>query len=179
MSKKKILSVVVIFIIVIGIAGIWFIKNSQRNELENDLSNSGDIISNPDFDLEVKETLDIEKLKTYGLPIIIDFGADFCMPCRQMEPELKVLNQSTKGKAIVRMVDVEELPEVASQYPVELIPTQIFINSDGTPYVPSGDSEFEFQFYVDDDENHVLTTHVGGLTESEMLEILKEMGMDE
>lgn len=179
MTKKKTVSIIVILIILACIVGIWFIKNGEINESEKDFSSSGDIISNPDFELEVKESLDIEKLKTYGLPIIIDFGADYCMPCRMMEPELKALNENTREKAIVRMVNVEELPEIAYMYPVELIPTQIFINSDGTPYMPSGEDDFEFQFYADNDGNHVLTTHVGGLTENQMMEILGEMGMDE
>ena len=193
MDKKKISSLIIILVIIVCIVGIWFIKNGKeenysdlknQNIPETNLQNSGEINSgdtalNPDFELEVKDTLDMEKLKSYGLPIIIDFGADYCMPCREMEPELKAIHDKTIEKAIVRFVDVEREQEIAYRYPVQLIPTQILINADGTPYMPSGDVSPDFHFYGNTSGEHILTAHVGMLTEEEMEKILKEMGMDE
>lgn len=54
---------------------------------------------NPDFSLYVTEKIDLEKLKSYGLPIIIDFGADSCIPCKEMAPVLLELNAGLRGKA--------------------------------------------------------------------------------
>ena len=45
-------------------------------------------LPNPDFFLEVTEPLDFDRLKSYGLPIMIDFGADSCAPCKEMAPVL-------------------------------------------------------------------------------------------
>lgn len=189
MNKKNIFSIIIVVLIIISIFFIWVIKNKEREELEefindsytnNSVTNqSGENISNSDFDLKVTESLDIEKLKSYGLPIIIDFGADACIPCQQMFPDLVSTNVKTKEKAIVKFIDVWKYPDLAAGYPVELIPTQIFFNNDGSPYIPSGDTDIEFKYYVDKNQKHVLTAHVGILTESDMENILKEMGMDE
>ncbi len=59
----------------------------------------------PNFELEA-EAIDLDALKTYGLPIIIDFGSDSCIPCQQMAPVLKTMNAAMRGKAIVKFVDV-------------------------------------------------------------------------
>jgi thioredoxin 1 len=61
-----------------------------------------------------------------------------------------------------------------------VIPTQIFFNADGTPYVPSDDLGIEFGFYrMKDTQKHVFTVHQGGLTEEQMRNILADMGAGE
>lgn len=176
--NKKIISVVVIVVVVVAIAGIWIIKNNQKNE-EKQENVSQNIEQNPDFKFNVTSEIDIEKLKSYGIPIIIDFGSDSCIPCKQMEPSLKSLNSELQEKAIVRFVDVWKYQNLASDYPIQMIPTQIFIDSKGNPYTPTDTDKYELGFIKDKEGNHVFTTHVGPLTKAEMLDILKEMGMNE
>ncbi len=48
-----------------------------------------------------------------GFPIIIDFGADSCIPCKEMAPVLKKLNEEWQGKVIVKFVDVWKYPDAA------------------------------------------------------------------
>ena len=61
-----------------------------------------------------------------------------------------------------------------------MIPTQVFINADGTPYVPGEDLGIEFGFYsTKDTHQHVFTVHQGGLTEEQMRTILADMGAGE
>jgi thioredoxin 1 len=154
---------------VLIIAGIWIFKNAN--------SDAPPITDNKDFTLEATN-IDLEVLTSYELPIIIDFGADSYIPCKEMAPVLKTLNVEMQGAAIIKFVDVWKNEDVANDFPIQVIPTQIFINADGTPYVPSDDIKIEFTMYSTKDTNeHVFTVHQGGLTEDQMRRILTDMGV--
>lgn len=169
MDKKKLVKIIVPVCIVLIIAGIWIFKNTN--------SDAPPITGNKDFTLEATN-IDLEVLTSYELPIIIDFGADSCIPCKEMAPVLKTLNVEMQGAAIIKFVDVWKNEDVANDFPIQVIPTQIFINADGTPYVPSDDIKIEFTMYSTKDTNeHVFTVHQGGLTEDQMRRILTDMGV--
>lgn len=132
--------------------------------------------TNPDFALDAK-SIDLKALTAYGLPIIIDFGADSCEPCKAMAPVLKKMNTETRGSAIIRFVDVWKNPRGADGFPIQVIPTQIIITADGKPYVPSEDIGIQFTLYRHKEtKEHAFTAHQGGLTEAQMRAILDEMG---
>ncbi len=61
-------------------------------------------------------------LKETDLPVIVDFWADWCMPCRIMAPVMKDLAQEFEGKALFAKVNVDENPDVASRYRIMSIP---------------------------------------------------------
>lgn len=169
MDKKRLVKIIVPVCIVLIIAGIWIFKNTN--------SDAPPITDNKDFTLEATN-IDLEVLTSYELPIIIDFGADSCVPCKEMAPVLKTLNVEMQGAAIIKFVDVWKNEDVANDFPIQVIPTQIFINADGTPYVPSDDIKIEFTMYSTKDTNeHVFTIHQGGLTEDQMRRILTDMGV--
>ena len=54
-----------------------------------------------------------------------------------MAPVLKNLNAEMHGKAFIKFDDVWKYYEAAANVPVQVIPTQVFFNADGTPFVPS------------------------------------------
>ncbi len=168
--ENKISSIIIIIAIILIIVGIWFLKNDKSNQELEEIKNEA---------MEITSDFNIEKLKESKLPIIIDFGSEDCMPCKQMEPDLKQVYEETKGKAIVRFIDVWEYPQLADGYPVELIPIQIFINSDGTPYAPENAEDIQLEFITDDNGNHTLTRHIGALTVDDMKSMLREMGLNE
>lgn len=124
--------------------------------------------------------IDLPALKEYKIPIIFDFGADSCIPCKEMAPVLQKLNAEMQGKAVIQFADVWKNPNAASGYPVTVIPTQFFYNADGTPYVP-GDQVRKipgFELHTDPATGeHLFTSHKGGLTEEQMRQILAEMGV--
>lgn len=73
-SKKGMaLKIIIPILLVCIVVGIWAVKNNKKvsGSVEIDYS---------DFALHVIEKIDLEKLKSYGLPIVIDFGADSCIP---------------------------------------------------------------------------------------------------
>jgi len=128
--------------------------------------------------LHVTEKIDLEKLKSYGLPIIIDFGADSCIPCKEMAPVLKELNEELQGKAIIKFVDVWKYEDLAKGYPISIIPTQIFIDANGDPYSPKDTEAMQMKQYIRNSGEHVFTAHEGGMTKEELIDILKEMGLE-
>jgi len=132
---------------------------------------------NVDF-LLAANVIDLDKLKSYGLPIIIDFGADSCIPCKEMAPVLKKLNKEWQGKVIVKFVDVWKYPNAAADFPVQMIPTQFFFDAQGNPYVPSDPEAMQMQMYMlKDTGKHVYTAHVGGITEAQLRAVFEEMGI--
>lgn len=175
--NKKVITIIIIFIIIIGIAGMWVIKNKQKiNENNTNQENKIENI-NEDFELNVTGDLNLEKLKLYKLPIIIDYGAEWCPPCQMMKPDIIKLNKELQGKAIIKMVDVDENIDAADGYKINLLPTQILINSDGTPYIPKDHSIEGFEMVKDENGEVLYTMHVGILTKSQIMNILEEMGM--
>ena len=85
--KKQVLKIILPLLIVVAIGAIWFVKNAGKSTISE--SNAGIItasLSNPEFALHVTNELDINQLKSFDLPIIIDFGADSCAPCKEMAP---------------------------------------------------------------------------------------------
>lgn len=175
--NKKVITIIIIFIIIIGIAGMWVIKNKQKiNENNTNQENKIENI-NEDFELNVTGDLNLEKLKSYKLPIIIDYGAEWCPPCQMMKPDIIKLNKELQGKAIIKMVDVDENIDAADGYKINLLPTQILINSDGTPYIPKDNSIEGFEMVKDENGEVLYTMHVGILTKAQIMNILEEMGM--
>ena len=65
------------------------------------------------------------------LPRIVDVGADKCIPCIKMAPELEKLKKEYAGALEVEFVDVWKRPQDAEPYKVRGIPTQIFYDASG------------------------------------------------
>jgi thioredoxin 1 len=185
MNKQKLIRIIIPVCIVLVIAGIWLVKNANNGPdgdgiLPEGKSGTGLISPNNDTDFVLEtESVDLDVLKAYGLPLIIDFGSDSCIPCKEMAPVLKTMNAEMQGKAIIKFVDVWKYTDAADGFPIQVIPTQVIINADGTPYVPSDDIGIEFTMYSTKDSNeHVFTVHQGGLTEDQMRLILADIGVE-
>lgn len=162
------LKILVPVLIVAVIAVIFIVKNIPEEEQKTDV---------PDelFGLNATTEIDFAALSEYGLPVIVDYGATSCIPCKQMAPVLQTLNAEMQGKAFIKFVDVWEYGSAANNVPIQLIPTQVFFNADGTPYMPSDSLKSSiggFKF------KNGFTIHEGGLTEAQMRAILAEMGVE-
>jgi thioredoxin 1 len=66
-----------------------------------------------------------------GKPVLVDFGSNKCIPCRQLRPILKEVEKELAGEAHVLIIDVYNFGKLAREHRVQLIPTLIFFDSSG------------------------------------------------
>ncbi len=99
---------------------------------------------------------DFKKAMASGKPVLVDFGANSCLPCRQIRPILKEVGKEYGEKARVLVIDVFQFQDLAKQFKVQLIPTLVFFDS-------KGKEAFR---------------HLGVLDKEKIVTKLKEIGME-
>jgi thioredoxin 1 len=67
-----------------------------------------------------------------SLPVLLDFSAEWCGPCKKLAPIVEDLAREYQGRLRVGHLDVESSPATAAQYGVMSVPTLIFFK-DGKP----------------------------------------------
>ena len=66
-----------------------------------------------------------ELVKQSSIPVLLDFWAPWCGPCRMVGPIVEELAEELEGKVVVGKVNVDEQPALASEYGVMSIPTLV------------------------------------------------------
>ncbi|MGV6838771.1 MAG: thioredoxin, partial [Planktomarina sp.] len=72
------------------------------------------------------------EVKNSDIPVVVDFWAQWCGPCRQIGPALEELSDEMAGKVKIVKVDVDDNPGTAASLGVRGIPA-LFIFKDGAP----------------------------------------------
>ncbi|MCI7795607.1 MAG: thioredoxin [Lachnospiraceae bacterium] len=74
------------------------------------------------------ENFDAEVLEA-DKPVLVDFYADWCGPCKMMAPAIEKLAEEYDGKAVVGKLNVDESGEIAARYGIMNIPTLILFKN--------------------------------------------------
>jgi thioredoxin 1 len=77
------------------------------------------IVSDANFDAEVLKSSE---------PVLVDFFAEWCGPCKAMAPALEQVATEMKGKVKVVKIDVDQNPNVTQMFKISAMPTLIMFN---------------------------------------------------
>lgn len=76
--------------------------------------------------LEVNDSNFDEVVVKSKIPVLVDFWAEWCGPCRMVAPIIEEISKEYSGKALVVKCDVDNSPAVAGKYGIRNIPTILF-----------------------------------------------------
>lgn len=134
--KKTLL---VVALIMAGIVN-YACAHSGDGKKDNTAS-SGEVIE-MNNDMFLKNVFDYKTDKEWKYlgkqPIIIDFYADWCGPCRKIAPIMKELAKEYEGKISIYKVDTDKEADLSRAMGIQSLPTVVFIPVDGQPQVIMG-----------------------------------------
>ena len=64
-----------------------------------------------------------------NIPVLVDFYADWCEPCKWVEPVLDEVNQATKGKLSIKKINIENHPQLAEDHQIRSVPTLVLFKN--------------------------------------------------
>lgn len=70
-----------------------------------------------------------EELAAQGKPMVLDFWATWCGPCRKIAPIIEALANDYDGQAVIGKVDIENSEDLAARFGVRNVPTVLYIRN--------------------------------------------------
>lgn len=68
-----------------------------------------------------------------GKPVMIDFGATWCGPCKALAPRIEEIEKEYDGRAVIGTADVDECSDLAAQFRIRNVPTVLFFHGSDQP----------------------------------------------
>lgn len=68
-----------------------------------------------------------QEIVAKGLPLVLDFSATWCGPCKKVAPIMDEIAEEYEGKVIIGKCDVDECEDLAMQYGIRNVPTVLYV----------------------------------------------------
>ena len=78
--------------------------------------------------------IDLQALGGKGMPILLEFGRGWCIPCKHMKPILEDMSRVYEGRAVVKTVDMDANRELVRDFKIRMMPTLVFLLPNGKEY---------------------------------------------
>jgi thioredoxin 1 len=78
--------------------------------------------------------IDLRALASKRMPVLLEFGRGWCIPCKYMKPILEDMARAYAGRAIVTTVDMDVNKDLVRDFRVRMMPTQVFLTPDGKEF---------------------------------------------
>ena len=88
--------------------------------------------------IDADDALFDEVLREATVPVLVDFWAEWCGPCKMAAPEVAKVAEYAAGRALVLKVDTDAYPQVAARYGVRGIPNFVVVRTGRTVFQHSG-----------------------------------------
>jgi thioredoxin 2 len=131
----------------------------QRNRLAYDhLANSvrcgacKSALSAPAFPIEIQSPADFDRLiSRSSLPVVVDYWAPWCGPCRMVAPEIQKVASRQAGRYVVVKVNTEDLGELGDRFGIRSIPTlAVFLDGREVARTAGARPAGEIEAFVDE-----------------------------
>ena len=109
-------------------------STSSNSKSEAVIVMTNDIFKQKVFNYEINKEWKFEG----NLPVIIDFYATWCGPCRMLSPKVEDIAREYAGKIVVYKVDTDKEPLLAQSMGISSLPTLLFIPLKGKPQASMG-----------------------------------------
>ncbi len=78
--------------------------------------------------------INLQALLSKRVPVLLEFGRGWCIPCKYMKPILADMARAYAGRAIVIPVDMDANADMVRSFGIRMMPTQVFLSPDGKPF---------------------------------------------
>jgi thioredoxin 1 len=78
--------------------------------------------------------INLQTLLAKRVPILLEFGRGWCIPCKHMKPILEDMAKAYSGRALVMTVDMDVNADLVRQFGIRMMPTQVFMSPDGKEF---------------------------------------------
>ncbi len=78
--------------------------------------------------------ISLQALMAKRVPVLLEFGRGWCIPCKYMKPILEDMSKAYVGKALVMTVDMDANKDLVRDFKIRMMPTQVFLMPDGKEF---------------------------------------------
>jgi thioredoxin 1 len=118
------------------------VENKSNSNVEKLKANGSLLMESLTKETFLQKVFNYERNKEWTfegeLPCIIDFYADWCGPCKMVEPILKELAEEYQGRLNIYRVDTQAQPELATAFGIQSIPSLLFVPLNDKPQMAVG-----------------------------------------